>query len=78
MLAEERIQKSFARKCATYIGTATAFPLYPRWRTSAITGSMSVLCRFCCKSQLRQAVKRDSVVLTRFSVGSIHDGPSEE
>ena len=34
--------------------------------------------RFCCKSQLRQAAKRDSVVLTRFSARSIHDGPSEE
>ena len=33
---------------------------------------------FCCKSQLRQAAKRDSVVMTRFSVRSIHDGPSEE
>src|ERR1700684_969030 len=32
----------------------------------------------CCKSQLRQAAKHDSVVLTRFSARSIHDGPSEE
>jgi putative tryptophan/tyrosine transport system substrate-binding protein len=39
---------------------------------------MSLIGRFCCKSQLRQAAKRDSVVLTRFSVRSIHDGPSEE
>ena len=34
--------------------------------------------RFCCKSRLREAAKRDSVVVTRFSVRSIHDGPSEE
>jgi hypothetical protein len=34
--------------------------------------------RFCCKSQLRRAANRDSVVLTRFSARSIHDGPSEE
>ena len=34
--------------------------------------------RFCCKSQLRQAAKRDSVVLTRIAARSIHDGPSEE
>ena len=34
--------------------------------------------RFCCKSRLRQLANRDSVVLTRFSVRSIHDGPSEE
>src|SRR5450756_511025 len=40
--------------------------------------AMSVSCRFCCKSQLRQAANRDSVVLTRFSARSIHDGPFEE
>jgi hypothetical protein len=34
--------------------------------------------RFCCKSRLRQASKRDSVVLTRIAAESIHDGPSEE
>jgi hypothetical protein len=34
--------------------------------------------RFCCKSRLRPGAKRDSVVLTRFSARSIHDGPSEE
>jgi hypothetical protein len=34
--------------------------------------------RFCCKSRLRHAAKRDSVVVTRFSARSIHDGPSEE
>jgi len=39
---------------------------------------MSPVGGFCCKSQLRQTAKRDSVVLTRFSAGSIHDGPSEE
>src|SRR4030081_1679975 len=39
---------------------------------------MSATGRFCCKSQLRQAAKRDSVVLTRISARSIHDGPSEE
>jgi hypothetical protein len=38
----------------------------------------SAKCRFCCKSQLRQTAKRDSVVLTRCSARSIHDGPSEE
>src|SRR6204780_4560831 len=32
----------------------------------------------CCKSRLREATKRDSVVLTRFSARSIDDGPSEE
>jgi hypothetical protein len=39
---------------------------------------MSACGRFCCKSQLRQAANRDSVVVTRFSARSIHDGPSEE
>jgi len=34
--------------------------------------------RFCCKTRLRQAAKRDSVMLTRISARSIHDGPSEE
>jgi hypothetical protein len=34
--------------------------------------------RFCCKSPLRRACKRDSVVLTRIAARSIHDGPSEE
>jgi hypothetical protein len=33
---------------------------------------------FGCKSQLRAAANRDSVVLTRISVRWIHDGPSEE
>jgi hypothetical protein len=32
----------------------------------------------CCKSRLRLTAKRDSVVLTRVSAKSIHDGPSEE
>jgi hypothetical protein len=36
----------------------------------------SVVGQFCCKSRLRPAAKRDSVVLTRFSARSIHDGPS--
>lgn len=34
--------------------------------------------RFCCESQLGQAQRRDSVVLTRIAARSIHDGPSEE
>jgi hypothetical protein len=34
--------------------------------------------RFCCKSRLREAAKRDSVLLTRIAARSIHDGPSEE
>jgi hypothetical protein len=34
--------------------------------------------RFCCKSRLREATKRDSVVLTRIATRSIHDGPSKE
>jgi hypothetical protein len=53
-------------------------PLYPRKQTSRGQTGMSVSCRFCCKSQLRQTAKRDSVVLTRFAARSIHDGPSEE
>ena len=40
--------------------------------------AMSLIGRFCCKSRLRQATNRDSVVLTRFSMRSIHDGPFEE
>jgi hypothetical protein len=40
--------------------------------------TMSHVGRFCCKSQLRAVANRDSVVLTRFSARSIHDGPSEE
>jgi hypothetical protein len=39
---------------------------------------MSASDRFCCRSQLRLAANRDSVVLTRISARSIHDGPSEE
>jgi len=31
-----------------------------------------------CRSRLRQASNRDSVVLTRIAARSIHDGPSEE
>jgi hypothetical protein len=42
------------------------------------TLAMSVAGGFCCKSQLRQAANRDSVLLTRISARSIHDGPSEE
>ena len=38
----------------------------------------SHLCRFCCKSHLRWASKRDSVVSTRIATRSIDDGPSEE
>jgi hypothetical protein len=45
---------------------------------SAADLAMSPVGRFCCKSRLRRAAKRDSVVVTRFSVRSIHDGPSEE
>jgi hypothetical protein len=42
------------------------------------TVGMSPLGRFCCKSRLREATKRDSVVLTRIAARSIHDGLSEE
>jgi len=35
---------------------------------------MSPFARFCCKSRLRQSLKRDSVVLTRIATRSIHDG----
>ena len=38
---------------------------------------MSAVGRFCCKSQLREALKHDSVLLTRIAARSIHDGPSE-
>lgn len=34
----------------------------------------SVIGRFCCKSQLRQGARRDSVVLTRIAARSIYDG----
>jgi hypothetical protein len=44
----------------------------------ATSENWSVKGRFCCKSRLRQAAKRDSVVVTRFLARSIHDGPSEE
>ena len=47
-------------------------------RTSSACPGMSEKCRFCCKSQLRQAANRDSVTLTRISARSIHDGPFEE
>ena len=47
------------------------------WAVVNIPGDTRSL-PFCCKSRLRQAAKRDSVVVTRFSVRSIHDGPSEE
>src|ERR1700721_406593 len=41
-------------------------------------GGLSGIGRFCCRSRLREASKRDSVVLTRIAAGAIHDGPSEE
>src|SRR5205085_12427016 len=40
--------------------------------------AMSVHGRFCCKSRLREAAKRDSVLLTRIAARSTHDGPFEE
>ena len=36
-------------------------PLYPRKQTLLGNRGMSEKCRFCCKSRLRQAAKRDSV-----------------
>jgi hypothetical protein len=59
-------------------GPEVRLPLYPRERTSHTTDAMSEKCRFCCKSQLREASKHDSVLLTRIAARSIHDGPSEE
>jgi hypothetical protein len=53
-------------------------PLLPSIADMQRLLGMSVRCRFCCKSRLRLAVNRDSVVLTRISARSIHDGPSEE
>ena len=35
---------------------------------------MSVRCRFCCRSRLRGAAKRHSVLLARIAARSIHDG----
>jgi hypothetical protein len=40
--------------------------------------AMPAVGRFCCKSGLREASKRDSVLLMRIAARSIHDGPSEE
>jgi hypothetical protein len=40
--------------------------------------STSAIGRFCCKSRLREATKRDSVVLRRIAARSIRDGRSEE
>jgi hypothetical protein len=47
-------------------------------RLHLIAGVRSADLRFCCKSRLREATKRDSVVLRRIASRSIHDGPSEE
>jgi hypothetical protein len=54
------------------------FPIYPDERISSEQSGWSASCRFCCKSRLRPAANRDSVMLTRISARSIHDGPSEE
>ena len=43
-----------------------------------LASAISAIGRFCCKSRLREAANDDSVVLTRISAGSMHDGPSEE
>ena len=40
-----RLRQSARRRRSTPDGTATGFPLYPRWRTSTITGPMSVSCQ---------------------------------
>src|SRR5205085_2140073 len=53
-----------------------ALPVFPYEQTLSALVGMSGKCRFCCKSRLRQATNRDSVVLTRISARSI--GPSEE
>ena len=45
-------------------------PLFPRKRTQ-VGCAISVSCRFCCRSRLRDAVNRDSVLLRRTSAGSI-------
>src|ERR1700722_3219368 len=51
---------------------ASQVSFYTKWPAKAAVG------RFCCRSRLREASKRDSVVLTRIAARSIHDGPSEE
>ena len=38
----------------------------------------SAIGRFCCRSPLRHAANRDSILLTRISAGASHDGPTEE
>ena len=43
-----------------------------------LASAISAIGRFCCKSRLRRWANRDSVVLTRILMRSIHDGPSEE
>src|SRR2546423_4336025 len=40
--------------------------------------AMSEKCRFCCRSPLRLAANRDSILLTRILVGASHDGTPEE
>ena len=67
---------SWVKSVALAVGRL--LPVVPWKRTLSGPVTMSQKCRFCCKSRLRRAANRDSVVLTRFSVRSIHDGPSEE
>src|SRR5438105_15244249 len=40
--------------------------------------AMSPAGRFCCRSPLRLAANRDSILLTRILVGASHDGTPEE
>jgi hypothetical protein len=42
-----------------------------------VNSGLSALGRFCCRSQLRQSLNRDSVVVTRFSVGSFHGAAAQ-
>src|SRR5437868_8085134 len=39
---------------------------------------MTAVGRFCCRSPLRLAANRDSILLTRILVGASHDGSAEE
>jgi hypothetical protein len=52
--------------------------LPPNNRREATAASMSVRCRFCCRSRSRHAANRDSILLTRISARASHDGAAEE
>ena len=64
----------FAARCACPHQTVT--PSRSRQVSNPKRKSAAALRRFCCRSPLRHAANRDSILLTRISAGASHDGPA--